>query len=360
MSNSLAKVLQSKITKYTFSFIVLLILLILFAIYGVLRLSMPSLNATISSTDITAKVTIERDQLGSAIITASNRLDASYALGYAHSQDRFFQMDLLRRNAAGELSEIFGAVALERDKSRRFHQLRKRAQIIFDDLPLVEKNTLIAYTQGVNAALHAQTLSSFEYLLTRSTPRPWHETDSILVIFSMYLDLQGNTIKRDMALTQLQDAFGQDMLEFITQASHHQAALDYSQVPYFENEIPILESQLLSMANVTDIQEPLEVGSNNWAVTGDLTHSGRAMLSDDMHLSFAVPIIWYRAQLNYPMNTQSESHAQMAQVTGVSLPGAPAIVVGTNGKLAWGFTTSYVDTADWIDIDAHTSADIEY
>ncbi|WP_144213082.1 penicillin acylase family protein [Shewanella donghaensis] len=364
MSISLAKVLQSKITQYTVTIIVLLFMLTLLAIYAVLRLSMPDLNAQISSKDISSKVTIERDQLGSAIITANSRLDASYALGYAHSQDRFFQMDLLRRNAAGELSEIFGPMALERDKSRRFHQLRKRSQTIFDGLPLIEKNTLTAYTKGVNAALNDQNLSSFEYLLTSSIPRPWHETDSILVIYSMYLDLQGNTIKRDMALTQLQDAFGQEMLEFITQASHHQVSLDYSQVPYYEGNIPELESQLLAQATITEIPEPLEVGSNNWAVTGQLTQSGHAMLSDDMHLSFAVPIIWYRAQLNYPLNTdntdKTPSKSSMAQVTGVSLPGAPAIVVGSNGKLAWGFTNSYVDTADWVEIDDNTEINIEY
>ncbi|MEZ9367475.1 penicillin acylase family protein [Shewanella sp. 10N.286.51.B2] len=366
MSISFTKVLQSNVTKYTLTSLVVLIMLVLLAIYSVLRLSMPSLNTSFNSQDITAPVTIERDELGTAIISASNRLDASYALGYAHSQDRFFQMDLLRRNAAGELAEIFGEKALERDKNRRFHQLRKRAQMIFDGLTTKEKQTLRVYTKGVNAALKAQTLSSFEYLLTQSSPQPWHETDSLLVIFSMYLDLQGNTIKRDMALTQIKQTFGPDMLAFLTQTSHHQAALDDSQIPYFDGDIPTLEPQLLAQANSSTITAPLEVGSNNWAVTGELTKSGRAMLSDDMHLSFAVPIIWYRAQLNYPSISDAKTNNvpnntnPSAQITGVSLPGAPTIVVGSNGKLAWGFTNSYVDTADWVEIDANTEIALEY
>ncbi len=360
MSFSLTRVLQSKLTKYTLATILLLSSGLILAVYCILRLSMPSLSTTVNSSDIVKPVTIERDILGTAIITASNRIDASYAIGYAHSQDRFFQMDLLRRNSAGELSEIFGKAALELDKSRRFHQLRKRAQTIFEKLPEQDKASLSAYTKGVNQALADQTVLSFEYLLTNSTPREWHETDSLLVIYSMYLDLQGNTIKRDMALTQLQQAFGNEMLDFLIQPSHHQAALDNSQIPLYQGDIPELEEQILISALKQDIEEPVEVGSNNWAVTGELTQSGKAMLSDDMHLSFAVPIIWYRAQLNYPESSNSNSTEEMMQITGVSLPGAPAIVVGSNGKLAWGFTNSYIDTADWIEISSDTEIELEY
>ncbi|MCC4833702.1 penicillin acylase family protein [Shewanella sp. 10N.7] len=362
MSVSLNKVLQSKITKYTLASLLLFSSAIILAVYCVLRLSMPSLSNTIISEDISAPVTIERDTLGTAIITANSRIDASYAIGYAHSQDRFFQMDLLRRNSAGELSEIFGKAALDLDKSRRFHQLRKRAQHIFEQLPEQDKASLTAYTKGVNQALADQTVLSFEYLLTNSSPREWHETDSLLVIYSMYLDLQGNTIKRDMALTQLQQAFGNDMLAFLIQPSHHQAALDNSQITLYQGSIPQLEEQILISAINQDIEEPVEVGSNNWAVTSQLTGTGRAMLSDDMHLSFAVPIIWYRAQLNYPNTHRSDADKSnnMKQITGVSLPGAPAIVVGSNGKLAWGFTNSYIDTADWIEISSDTEIELEY
>ncbi|WP_192022223.1 penicillin acylase family protein [Shewanella sp. WPAGA9] len=368
MSFSLNRVLQSKFTKYSLAIVLLLVGIIILAIYSTLRLSMPSLSATVVSDDISAPLTIERDTLGTAIITASNRKDAAYALGYAHSQDRFFQMDLLRRNAAGELAEIFGKAALKLDKNKRFHQLRMRAQNIFEQLPQQDKAMLSAYTQGVNHALAEQTVRSFEYLLTQSSPREWHETDSLLVIYSMYLDLQGNTIKRDMALTQLQQAFGNEMVDFLIQPSHHQAALDDSQIPLYQGDIPALEDDILLSAITQAIEEPVEVGSNNWAVTGQLTDSGRAMLSDDMHLSFAVPIIWYRAQLNYQTSAAQDSaksnppvsDKSSHQITGVSLPGAPAIVVGSNGKLAWGFTNSYIDTADWIEISPDTAIDIEY
>lgn len=310
--------------------------------YGVLNLSLPALDGRGTSSAITHSVKIERDKLGQAVIHAQNRLDAAYALGFAHGQDRFFQMDLLRRNAAGELSELFGKAALGLDKKMRFHQLRQRSQIMLAQLPDKDQALLKAYTAGVNEG-HAQVgFDSFEYILTGAEAKPWQSEDSLLIIFSMYLDLQTATFERDKTLIEIEQRYGNAMVEFITQPSPYQAALDNSKLAPYSGKIPALNEPLWAM---THIDENQEVGSNNWAVTGDLTATGSAMLSDDMHLSFAVPIIWYRAQLNYPLK------GEMQQITGVSLPGAPAIVVGTNNKIAWGFTNGYLDTADWIALD---------
>ncbi|MCL1138573.1 penicillin acylase family protein [Shewanella pneumatophori] len=327
--------------------------------YWAFSSSLPKLNHSVNSDSITNKVLLERDRLGTAIISADHRQDAAYGLGYAHGQDRFFQMDLLRRNAAGELAEIFGEKALELDKRRRFHQLRKRANIIIATLKPQHLALLTTYAQGVNDAIAAQSIDSFEYLLTGAKPKPWLPADSLLVIFSMYLDLQGNTIKRDLALTKVEHLFGPEMRKFVTQPSHYQAALDSSLIALDSGNIPTLDPLLLSHAVTYDIAEPLEIGSNNWAVTSALTSNGNAMLSDDMHLSFAVPIIWYRAQLNYKLQNSKVAQPQDVQITGVSLPGAPAIVVGSNGKVAWGFTNAYIDTADWVAIDAQTPIYIE-
>ncbi|ACA87630.1 penicillin acylase family protein [Shewanella woodyi] len=315
-------------------------------IYLALNLSLPRLSGELLSAHISKDITLERDRLGTAVITGQSRKDVTYGLGFAHGQDRFFQMDLLRRNAAGELSEIFGEKALPLDKNRRFHQFRKRAEGIVASLPITEKMMLQTYANGVNDALAEQHLDSFEYLATGTKPKPWVPADSLLVIYSMYLDLQGRTPTRDMVLTQIEQLHGQEMLAFIIQNSSYQAALDGSLLPTKSGAIPRLSPSSLLAAKMTDIEEPLDIGSNNWAVTGELTQSGKGMLSDDMHLSLAAPIIWYRAQLNY-INTLGNKREKV-QVTGVSLPGAPAIVVGTNGLLAWGFTNAYIDTADWV------------
>ncbi|QQX79071.1 penicillin acylase family protein [Shewanella sp. KX20019] len=322
-------------------------------VYLLLFMSLPKLDASIDSDAISDSVSIERDRLGTAVVTASSRQDAAYGLGYAHGQDRFFQMDLLRRNSAGELAEIFGEKALELDKSRRFHQLRKRANNILTSLPKAHLKSLQTYAQGVNDAVAAQSVKAFEYLVTSTKPRPWEPADSLLVIYSMYLDLQGNTIKRDLTLTYIQSIFGAEMVDFILQPSQYQAPLDGSLISLIQPVIPPLSPLYIGQAMPKEIAEPLDIGSNNWAVTGELTKNGNAMLSDDMHLSFAVPIIWYRAQLNYQHNGDDVS------ITGVSLPGAPAIVVGSNGHVAWGFTNAYIDTADWVEIDDNTTLTFE-
>lgn len=324
-------------------------------VYGVLSLSLPALDGKGHSEAINEPVIIWRDVLGQAVIKAQSHNDAAYGLGYAHGQDRFFQMDLLRRNAAGELSEIFGKAALALDKKMRFHQLRKRSQVILKNLPESDKQLLKSYAQGVNEGLAQIGYSSFEYLLTGAQQRPWQSEDSLLIIFSMYLDLQSATFERDQALIQIEQQYGKHMLKFLTQPSQYQAALDGSQLAPYSAGIPKLpipkqqtqqsstvQSSTPAMYAFNSFAASQERGSNNWAVTGALTTTGSAMLSDDMHLAMAVPVIWYKAQLNYVHNNVK------TQVTGVSLPGAPAIVVGTNNHIAWGFTNGYIDTADWV------------
>ncbi|WP_235869509.1 penicillin acylase family protein [Veronia nyctiphanis] len=327
--------------------VILLALLATAIIYGLLYVSLPALSGTASTNHVKATTTLARDDKGIAIIHADNRLDAAYAMGYAHAQDRFFQMDLLRRNAAGELSELFGDGALTLDKSHRFHQFRTRSQTIFSLLPGSDKALLESYSSGVNDALLHSKVPSFEYLLTGSERKPWLPEDSILAIYSMYFDLQGRNVKRDLLYTQIAKEFGNDMLGFITQASEFQAALDGSRLPVTVVPPPKLDKELLANSRTIKMGESPAIGSNNWAVSGKLTNSGHAMLSNDMHLGINVPVIWYRAQINV-------GGATPFSVDGLTLPGTPAVVSGSNRHVAWGFTNSFVDNADWV----HLSDDI--
>ena len=317
----------------------------LFAWYQ-LSASLPNLKGKRTSDRISANASLARDDLGTAIINAKTRNDAAYLLGYAHGQDRFFQMDTLRRSAAGELSELFGGVTLNIDKKARFHQFRQRAERIFKQLPQSEQTVLEQYAAGANQALAEMSQFPFEYLLTQSTPQPWKPEESLLASYSMYLDLQGGQVERDMTLTVLRDLYGEQMLEFFHLPSAYQAALDGSVVRNTDMEIPSLinSNDLANTFDFDSIEEPLDLGSNNWAVTGALTDSNSAMLSNDMHLSLRVPPIWYRAQLNYQHNGQD------IKVTGVSLPGTPAVIVGSNGKIAWGFTNANLDNVEWIEL----------
>ena len=138
-----------KVIKRLLLLIVILGLASTAVVYGVLSLSLPTLDGNGRSNAVVEPVKISRDALGQAVINANSRNDAAYGLGYAHGQDRFFQMDLLRRNAAGELSELFGQAALGLDKKMRFHQLRKRSQIILQTLPEADKQLLKSYALGL-------------------------------------------------------------------------------------------------------------------------------------------------------------------------------------------------------------------
>ena len=369
-----------------------LLLIVALWLYISLRLSLPALDGNSATYHVNAPTELSRDGLGHAVINADDIFDAAYALGFAHAQDRFFQMDLQRRAASGSLSQWVGDVALDIDKKARFHQFEKRAKAVFDYLPSKQQELLVRYAHGVNHALSEYTLPPFEYLAAGVDIKQWQPTDSILVIYSMYLDLQGTQVELDLAREALLTTFGNDIYGFITQPSNYQAALDASEIPLLEAEIPQYPASLRAVINEQDSErdqhseqgtgentdlnteqdasppsanhikynntaiaraqymgtELPDIGSNNWAVTGSHTATGAGLLANDMHLGLRVPIIWYRAQLNY------QESGSKVQVTGVSLPGIPGIVVGTNGHIAWGFTNANLDNVDWIELDNTT------
>ncbi|MBU1438423.1 MAG: penicillin acylase family protein [Gammaproteobacteria bacterium] len=330
--------------KTTFYVVVTLVAIVAITLYSALHSSLPLYEGN-TTAEVTDKVQLSRDAQGYLTVRAKNRLDAAYGLGYAHAQDRFFQMDLLRRNAAGELSELFGERALQLDISRRMHRFRDRSEAILATLPPAQRLLLKHYTQGVNEGLSQLPMRPFEYWLVRQAPATWRETDSLLVIYSMYLDLQSSTGYDELAQGVLKKAIPADWYKFLNQhSSDWQAAIDGSTV----TAVPMPESpypQVLSDQKVAcldcQLRDSRDIGSNNFAVSGKLTSHGGAMLADDMHLGIRVPGTWFKAQLIWGEGTEQHS------VAGVSLPGAPSIVAGSNGNIAWGFTNS---TADWHDV----------
>ena len=328
--------------------VALLVLLLLVAgfLYVALRASLPLYQGELPS-EVSQAVDISRDAQGYVSITAQSRNDAAFALGFVHAQERFFQMDLLRRNAAGELSELFGEMALELDKKRRIHRFRAKAERGFAALPAEQKLLLQRYTAGVNAGLTELGWPPFEYGLLAQAPRHWVEADSFLALYSMYLDLQGSEGKDELAMGLMQQKLPPDWYDFLFQHSPDwQAAMDDSTVsliPMPKSAYPtILSGQKTACADCT-LHDSTDIGSNNFAVSGKRTADGRAILADDMHLGIRVPGTWFKAQLKWQEN------AEAFAVAGVSLPGTPAIVAGSNGHIAWGFTNS---TADWSDLIA--------
>ncbi len=334
---------------------VLLILGVLAVLAGLYawRGSLAELDGELALAGLSAPVAVERDALGVATITAANETDAARALGFVHAQERYFEMDLLRRSAAGELSALFGERAIERDKVVRMHRLRTRLQenleaIAGERLPVLE-----AYRDGVNAGLAALRSKPWPYALLQAEPEPWTVADTALAGYAMFFDLQDETNSRELALWRIRESVPPELYALIT--------TDGS-----EWDAPLLGdargNAVLPGADVLDLRklptswdnpdykvsEPAAPGSNNFAVSGQLTADGRAIVADDMHLGLRAPNIWFRARLQY---TDSRAPGGKVDVSGFTLPGIPAVIVGSNGHVAWGFTNSYGDWLDFYRVD---------
>jgi penicillin amidase len=338
-----------------------LVLLVLLALafaagWWTMRGSLATLEGELALPGLSAPVSIERDALGSATIRAANELDAVCALGYVHAQERFFEMDLLRRSAAGELSELFGKVALERDRALRVHRMRPRvranlAAIAGERLPLLQ-----AYTAGVNSGLQQLRTRPWPYLLLRAQPAPWTPEDTGLAGYAMFFDLQDETNSRELALLRIRQVVPAALYRLIAAdgtewdaplvgrargnvALPAPAELDLRKLPMPPTEREHGDS------------EPAAPGSNNFAVDKALTADGRAILANDMHLGLRAPNIWFRARLLY---ADARAPDGRVDVSGFTLPGTPLVVVGSNRHVAWGFTNSYGDWSDWIRIGSRT------
>ncbi|WP_412062901.1 penicillin acylase family protein [Rubrivirga sp. IMCC45206] len=322
--------------------IVLLALVVLGAgsLWTALRASLPDLDGTETLAGLSAEVSVERDAAGVPTITAATRADAARALGYVHAQERWFQMDLLRRAASGELSALLGEATWRTDSTLRPHRLRARARAVVEALPADQRAVLDAYTAGANAGLDALGARPFEYLALRQAPRPWQPEDGILAAFAMYLDLQfdggyGLELERDALTAALPDVLA-DFLMPTGDAWDAPLEGDTVEPPPIPTAAQLGDWQPGDEAPAPP--EPDVLGSNNWAVAGDLTETGAALVADDMHLGLRLPHIWFRASLV----------VDGRRITGVTLPGAPLVIVGSNGDVAWGFTNSYGDYIDYV------------
>ena len=172
-----------------------------------LHRSLPPLDGKFAAASLGAEATIERDARGIPVITARSRADAAFATGFAHAQDRFFQMDLSRRFAAGELSELFGARGARRTTSRvRRFGFRTVARRVIEATPAEELAVNEAYARGVNAGLASLATRPWEYLLLRARPREWLPEDSVLVVHSMWWQLQYSTLTGEIDRRRLERA----------------------------------------------------------------------------------------------------------------------------------------------------------
>ncbi|PKI14292.1 penicillin acylase family protein [Colwellia sp. 12G3] len=336
-------------------------------LYSKVDSALPILDGKKTVFGLKKSAIIERDKQGIATIKAQNRNDIAVALGFVHAQERFFQMDLLRRNAAGELASLFGPLALDYDKSIRRHRFRDRARVIVAQLPQKQLELIKAYTRGVNQGLKYLNSSPFEYLLLQQEPVQWSEEDSVLTIFSMYIDLQYHDGQRERTLGLMKAVFSGDVYAFLDpKGSIWDAAIDDSHTPQApmpidawpsassfntnDNDNSYKKATALTSNDENRYQGDHLPGSNSWAISGALSATGSAIIANDMHLGIRVPNTWFRASFEYPYTTIENSTVvkEQIKVTGATLPGTPNMVIGSNGNIAWGFTNSYGDYSDVI------------
>ncbi|MCP5466872.1 MAG: penicillin acylase family protein [Sinobacteraceae bacterium] len=336
--------------------------LLLLSAWLLLRGSLPQLDGESSLPGLTAPATIQRDALGVVSIDAANATDLARALGYVHAQERFFEMDLMRRSAAGELAELFGPVALPLDQQRRAHRMRARIGAHTDSFAGEHRAELQAYADGVNAGLAALPIRPWPYLLLRQPPRRWQIADSALVGLAMYFDLQDSRNARELALWKLQPLLPPALFALLVRdGTTWDAPLSGS--PRGDAALPgadEVDLRTLPMPGPTmpaRFVEPLEPGSNNWAVAGALTADGRAIVANDMHLGLRVPNLWFRARLRY---IEPGAPPGDIDIAGFTLPGLPAVIVGSNRRVAWGFTNGYTDNADWLALPKDDPGIVEY
>jgi penicillin amidase len=331
-------------------------------VYGALRASLPRLDGSFSDTGLADSVTIDRDALGIPTIHAANRVDLAYGTGFAHAQDRFFQMDVLRRLAAGELAEIVGDSALKQDKSTRIFRFRHVAHEALQQETAQQLAILDAYTRGVNAGLASLHGRPWEYWVLRSKPQAWQREDSLLVIYAMWLDLQASGFKREMLRHEINADLGGSQcnfglkcaLAFFYPSSSVWDAPDESGDGVLPDGTPgagVPAADALNVRAALSSSPGAGVpprapapGSNNWAVGGRFTSNGAALIANDMHLGLHVPTMWYRARLRIEESTG----ARGLDLNGVTLPGTPMLVAGSNGDVAWGFTNTF---GHWLDVE---------
>jgi len=332
-----------KIVRRLFIGATLLVLVVALVAWLALRASLPELDGEISVFGLADIATIERDAAGIPVISASNRADLAFATGFVHGQDRFFQMDMIRRQAAGELSEMVGSAALRTDKYFRFHRFRARAETVVAAASDADREHLQRYADGVNAGRESLGARPFEYFLLRAEPAPWRPEDSILAVYTMFAMLNDSRARKEVRRGYANSVLPDEVYAWMYPDG---STWDAPLMGEARVSAAIPSADVISLRDVTD--EPQETnetgryalrGSNNWAVSGAHTENGRAIVSNDMHLGLNTPNVYYRARMRV-------SGEDSRDVSGVTLPGAPFIIAGSNTRVAWGFTNSYGDYTD--------------
>ncbi|MFA6084519.1 penicillin acylase family protein [Mucilaginibacter sp.] len=303
------------------------------------------------------KVTIQYDENRIPHIFAENDHDLYYAQGYITAQERLWQMDIQTRSAAGRLSEVVGAKALELDRYHRRMGMVYGAENTLRGMMKdpVMKVVINAYAEGVNAYIHQLSPRHYpiEFKLLNYAPEEWKPINSAFLLKLMSETLSGGS--NELAMTNVLNKFGAKVTsDLFPDYPTREDPIIPAGTKWDFKPLPIpqppasFKAQMVAGMQTKDRVEG--IGSNNWAISGSKTATGFPILANDPHLDLTYPSIWYQVQLSAPG----------VNVYGVSLPGAPCIVIGYNQKISWGVTNVDADILDWYQIKFKDGSKNEY
>ena len=321
-----------RLLRWFFALVGVLVLGVLAAAGGLVWLTLPG-GGEAAIPGLASSVSVDIDQDGVPRVHAGSEADAVAALGYLHARERMFQMELMRRAASGELSELAGAATLPIDRLMRTLGVRRAAEADLAGLDAGTRAMLESYSRGVNAWIAAQGRFAAEEFLPFGAPKPWEPVDSLLWAKTMGLYLSGN-YREELARLSLSATLSPAAIDALWPDSpgsgHPEASLSD---PALADAARRLADMLPSFPAPFTLPSS---ASNEWAVDGAHSATGAPLLAGDPHLGFSLPSIWYLARLEWPGHV----------LAGATAPGVPFLVIGHNGRIAWTFTTTGADVQD--------------
>lgn len=340
--------------------VLVLLVIIFFFIFlsqRIIKKSYPKIEGEISLKGLKSEVKIFRDDFGIPYIEAQNEDDLFFALGFVHAQDRLFQMDITRRAGMGRLAEILGSQALEFDLMFRTTGFNELAKKLYENASEESKKICKAYTNGINSYLEKNSGNfSIEFDLLDYQPEKWEPYQvyliARLVAWELNLGWWVDVVYAQMQNKLPQEKIAQLIPDYPANAptiistlptSNHKKLSDksgsnYQQKNFTNKEVEFLKNFFESNIKLRKFLgfNQTYSGSNSWAVSSQLSESGKPILANDPHLMYSLPSKWYIVSLNSPT----------LKVSGVTIPGSPSIVIGKNENLAWGLTNLMLDDCD--------------
>ncbi|MBI2429773.1 MAG: penicillin acylase family protein [Ignavibacteriales bacterium] len=309
-----------------------------FALRYLVTKSFPEYDGELQLSGLHNPVKIYRDDYGVPHIFAQDEHDAFFAQGYVHAQDRLWQMDLSRRAGEGRLSEILGTQTIKFDKMLKTIGFKQIAEQLEMQISPVSREILSSYAEGVNAYIRSKKGKyPVEFDMLNYEPEEWKPLHSLMIARLMAWELNISW-HVDVVLGELVATLGEEKAKEI--------------FPTYPENGPVIVAHSLTKKNISPLKQLTSVhnefkqffgttgthiGSNAWAVSPGKSASGYAMLANDPHLGLGLPAKWYEIHLS----------GGTVNVAGVSLPGAPLVIIGHNADVAWGFTNVMADDADF-------------